>query len=79
MPMIVFECNNPNCDNKIKKLYTQGTKIPPFLDCGACSSGKLERQLCAPGMNSTQVIDNGLQQRQVVVSKDVVEKEKEKL
>lgn len=79
MPMIKFECNNPDCDNNITKLYTSAKQIPPFLDCGACGTGKLERQLSAPSAKSTQVIDNGLQARQTEVMNAVVEKEQERL
>ena len=80
MPMIKFVCNNPYCDNNIDKLF-QGykPKIPPFLDCGACGTGKLERVLGSPSSDSVQIIDNGLQSRQVEVSKIVIDKERKKL
>lgn len=79
MPMIEFQCNNPECDNNITKYYKKIDDIPPFLDCGACGTGKLERGLSTPGTKSTQYVDNGLQARKVEVSKDIVEKEQEKL
>lgn len=79
MPMIEFLCNNPDCDNNITKMYTKIGDIPPFLDCGQCGSGKLERQLGAPNTKSTQIIDNGLHSRSVEVSREVVEKEEDKL
>ena len=78
MPMIKFKCNNSNCDNEITKFYVKVKDISPFLDCGQCGSGKLERQLGAPSTKSTQIVDNGLQARQVEVPDHVVEQEREK-
>ena len=79
MPMIKFACNNPECENHITKIYSKVKEIPPFLDCGACGTGKLERQLGAPSSKSTQFIDNGIQSRRVEVNNDVVEKERQRL
>ena len=78
MPMIRFECNNPDCNNSISKLLDIKA-IPPFLDCGACGTGKLERTLGAPSSKSTQVIDNGIQARKTEIDNDVVEKERQRL
>jgi len=77
--MIKFVCNNPDCDNNITKYYKIADKIIPFLDCGACGTGKLERTLGAPSSKSTQVIDNGMQARKVEVLNAVIEKEQNKL
>jgi hypothetical protein len=77
--MIKFVCNNPDCDNEITKYYKSAKDINPFLDCGACGTGKMERQLGAPSSKSTQFIDNGAQAKRVEVMKEVVEKETEKL
>lgn len=77
--LICFVCNNPDCDNKITKFYKKVQDISPFLDCGACGTGKLERTLGAPSSKSTQVIDNGCQARKVELMNAVVEKEQEKL
>lgn len=79
MPMIRFECNNKKCKNSITKLFTNVKTIPDELDCGACGTGKLERQLGAPSSKSTQVIDDGLQSRRLEINNDVVEKERERL
>lgn len=79
MPMIKFECNNPECKNSITKHFVNAKDIPPFLDCGGCGTGKLERQIGAPSSKSTQVIDNGIQARRVEVMNDVVEKERNRL
>lgn len=79
MPMITFICNNPECDNNITKFYTKVKEVPPFLDCGQCGTGKLERQLGSPSTKSTQFIDNGVQSRRVEVSSDVVEAQRQKL
>jgi len=79
MPMIRFTCNNPDCDNEITKVFNSAKEIPPFLDCGQCGSGKLERNLSAPASKGTQVIDNGIQSRRVEISNDVVERERERL
>lgn len=79
MPMIVFKCNNPECDNEIVKVFSKAKDIPPLLDCGACGTGKLERQLGAPSSKSTQTIDNGVQARRTEVMNDVVEKERNRL
>lgn len=79
MPMIKFTCNNPECDNSIDKVFQVVKSIPPFLDCGACGTGKLERQLGAPGSHKTQIVDNGIQSRQVEITDEVVEKETKRL
>ena len=79
MPMINFRCNNPDCDNEILKVFTKVGNIPPFLDCGQCGTGKLERQLGAPSSKSTQMIDNGSQARKTEIMNDVVEKERKKI
>lgn len=76
--MIKFVCNNPDCGNNISKYYKKAKDIAPFLDCGACGVGKLERQLGAPSTKSTQFVDNGSQARKVEVMNAVVEKEQEK-
>ena len=75
---IRFVCNNPDCNNSIRKFFRQSKDIPPFLDCGECGTGKLERQLGAPNSHSTQIIDNGIQARQVEISNSVVEKERKR-
>jgi len=77
--MILFVCNNPDCDNSIKKYYKNAKDIAPFLDCGACGTGKLERTLGAPTSKSTQFVDNGTQSRKVEVMNKVVEKESAKI
>lgn len=79
MPMIRFLCNNPDCGNEITKVYTEVKQIPPFLDCGQCGVGKLERTLAAPTSKSTQIIDNGVQSRQTEVMNEVVQKESDRL
>lgn len=77
--MIKFECNNPDCDNTISKYFKNYKDIPPFLDCGACGTGKLERMLGAPTSKSTQFVDNGSQARKVEIMNAVVEREQDKL
>ena len=79
MPMINFACNNPECDNNIDKIFQSVKTIPPFLDCGACGTGKLERQLSSPGSHKTQIVDNGIQPRQLEIVDEVVEKETKRL
>jgi len=77
--LIEYKCNNTDCENSIIKQFKSFKQIAPFLDCGACGTGKLERQLSAPSSKSTQVLDNGTQARQVEIMNEVVEKEKERL
>lgn len=77
--LIKFQCNNEECRNSISKQFKDFKEIPPFLDCGACGFGKLERQLGSPSSNSTQIIDNGMQSKQVEVMNEVVLKEQERL
>lgn len=76
--IIKFVCNNPDCDNEISKFFKNHKDISPFLDCGACGTGKLERTLGAPSSKSTQFVDNGSQARRVEVMDAVVEKEQKK-
>ena len=77
--IVYYVCNNPDCDNHIKKYYRSHKDIVGCLDCGECGTGKLERQLSAPTSKSTQIIDNGIQSRQVEVMDVIVEKERERL
>lgn len=77
--LIEFKCNNVDCNNRITKSIIKAKDIPPFLDCGACGVGKLERQLGAPTSKTTQIIDNGAMARQVEVMNEVVLKEQERL
>lgn len=79
MPMIKFECNNSSCRNAIDKFFTNTKKVPDQLDCGACGTGKLERQLGAPTSKSTQIIDNGIQPRKIEIMNEVVEKERNRM
>lgn len=76
--IIKYLCNNPDCKNHISKYYKSFKEVAPFLDCGACGSGKLERQIGAPTTKSTQFVDNGLQARRVELISEVVEKERNK-
>lgn len=78
MPMIRFLCNNPDCENEIIKYYAKVKKIPPFLDCGECSVGKLERTFDAPTTGSIQIIDNGNQAKEIKLRDVIVEREIEK-
>ena len=77
--LIDFKCNNPDCDNFITKSFKTHKDIPPFLDCGSCGSGKLERQLGAPATKTTQVVDNGAMAKQVEINSEVILKEQERL
>lgn len=77
--MIYFSCNNPDCNNWIKKFFKNSKDIPPFLDCGSCGTGKMERQLSAPSSKSTQIIDNGLQARKIEISNSIIQKERKRL
>lgn len=77
--LITYCCNNPECTNSIEKYFLKAKDIASFLDCGECGTGKLERQLGAPATKTTQIIDNGLQARQVEVNSEVVLKEQERL
>lgn len=77
--LIKFICNNGDCKNSITKFFRDFKEIPPFLDCGECGTGKLERILGAPSSKSTQIIDNGNQAKQVEVMNEVVLKEQERL
>lgn len=77
--LIAFQCNNPECKNSITKSFKRVGEIPPFLDCGACGLGKLERILGAPMSKSTQFIDNGLYERAVEVNSEVIQKEYDKI
>lgn len=77
--IIKFQCNNPTCDNSINKFFRNAKDVPPFLDCGECGSGKLERQISAPFSKGTIIVDNGKQQRQVEVNNDIVEQERDRI
>jgi len=77
--MILYICDNMDCDNKIKKYFKNAADIPTTIDCGECGKGKLTRQLSSPSTRSTVIIDNGRQWRQVEVDSTIIEQTKEKL
>jgi hypothetical protein len=77
--LIKFVCNNPDCQNEISKFFKSHKDIPPFLDCGACGVGKMERQFDAPSTKSVVMVDNGVQGRAVEVMDAVIEKEQNKI
>ena len=77
--LIEYMCNNTDCENSIVKHFKSFKLISPFLDCGACGTGKLERQLSSPTSKSTQILDNGTQARQVEIMNEVIDKEKDRL
>lgn len=72
--LVNFLC--PQCGNSITKLFKKHKDIPSDINC-ICGS-KLERQLSGPTSKSTQIIDNGVQARQVEVMNEVVEQERER-
>lgn len=78
MPIIFFECSNKDCKNLEEKFYKTNKNIPDELACKKCSSIS-DRLLSPPNSISTQIIDNGLQSRQVEVKNIVVEKERERM
>lgn len=77
--LIKFICNNTDCKNSIVKMFKNFKDIAPFLDCGECGVGKLERQLGAPSSHSIQIVDDGNRAKQVEVMSEVVLKEQERL
>lgn len=77
--LISYTCNNSDCQNSISKFFRTHNEVAPFLDCGACGTGKLERDFEAPTSKSTITVDNGSQAKSVEVLSDVVEKEREKV
>jgi hypothetical protein len=70
--LIDYKC--PDCNKTLKKYYKNYKDIQPTLicDCGK----ELKRILAAPSSKATQVIDNGLQSKQVEILNEVVEKER---
>ena len=76
--LIPFSCNNSKCNNSITKFFKVLKDVPSFLDCGACGVGKLERQLSAPSTKSTVMIDNGVQNKAVEVSTEIIEQEEQR-
>jgi hypothetical protein len=77
--LIKFSCNNPDCKNEISKFFKSHKDIPPFLDCGSCGTGKLEREYESPSSKSTFVIDNGFQAKSVEVLSEIIEIEEKKV
>jgi len=77
--LIMFSCNNPECKNSISKFFKSHKDIPPFLDCGECGTGKLEREYSSPSSKSTVFVDNGMQAKTVEVLSEVVERESQKV
>ena len=77
--LIGYTCNNSDCKNSISKFFKNHLEVAPFLDCGACGVGKLERDFEAPTSKSTVTIDNGFQAKSIEVLVDVIEREREKV
>lgn len=80
MPLITFVCTNPECQNKVDKLFKMSKRheIPEFLPCDKCETGKLERTLGTPSSVSKFTIDNGLQAKKVEVIDKIWELNKER-
>jgi len=76
--LIKFICNNSDCNNEISKFFKTISQVPPFLDCGACGCGKMERHLSSPSSKSTFVIDNGHQAKEIEVLSEVIDREFER-
>ena len=74
---IHYECQD--CKNHKKKLYRTSKDILDELPCEKCEKGILERQLSSPSSKCTQIIDNGVQAKQVEVMDVVIEKETERM
>ena len=74
--LIKYSCNC--CDNSITKFYQVNKDVVPFLDCGACARGKMERQIGAPSSKHTQFVDNGGLTNPIEIMDEVLEKESEK-
>lgn len=77
--LIKFSCNNPDCQNEISKFFRSHKDIPPFVDCGECGTGKLEREYSAPSSKSTVIVDNGYQSKSVEITNDLIERETKKV
>lgn len=75
--MIINYCCT-GCRIDKSKYYRKSKDILEEIECPECGA-VMERLLGSPRSKSTQIIDNGLQARQVEVSSDVVEQEREKL
>ena len=73
--LIQFLCEK--CKKTTIKSFKKSKDIPDNIDC-ECGD-RMERQLQAPNSRSVEVIDNGKQQRQVVIDKEIVEREREKV
>lgn len=74
--IIYYLCEK--CKNSNKKYYKDHKLIKDTVECDDCK-GDMERQLSAPSSKSTQIIDNGLQEREVEVMNDVIQKETDRV
>jgi hypothetical protein len=72
--LIDFQCEK--CQTVVKKYFKSHKDIPKELVC--LCEGKLLRLLGSPTSKSTQIIDNGLQTRQVEILNEIVEEERER-
>jgi len=62
------------CKTSKTKFYSRSKKVLEEISC--CEGGKLERQLSSPSTKSTSIIDNGIMQKKVEVSNNILEKER---
>jgi hypothetical protein len=72
--LIEFQCEK--CLTVIKKYFKNSKDIPKELVCKC--EGKMARLLGSPTSKSTQIIDNGLQTRQIEILNEIVEEERER-
>lgn len=73
--LIYYKCLK--CNKVSTKLYRRAKDIKEDIKCD-CSS-LMERQLSVPTTHTTQIVDNGIMQKQVELADHVIEKELDKL
>lgn len=74
MPLIAYACE---CGYSEKKFIRRAKDAPVSLVCPECGD-LLKKMLSSPSSSSKITVDNGFQARQVEVSPDVIEINKER-
>jgi len=62
------------CGKSKTKYHSKSKDVPDELPC--CDGGVLERQLSSPTTKTTIIVDNGIMQKKVEVSNDILQKER---
>lgn len=77
MPLVNYQCQNPECKMHFGFFYKTAKAIEKHIACKFCGSLS-KRSLSAPTNTSLITVDNGVQANAVEIDLDMIEKLKER-